>query len=62
MLHAHTLAARAVTANGNDCVTATATGATVALTLPSKRIGSALGFGGTLATLVWLGFKISLSQ
>ena len=25
-------------------------------------IAMALGFGGTLATLVWLGFKISLSQ
>ena len=24
-------------------------------------IAMALGFGGTLATLVWLGFKISLS-
>ena len=25
-------------------------------------IAMALGFGGTLATLVWLGFKISLSH
>jgi hypothetical protein len=25
-------------------------------------IAMALGFGGTLATLVWLGFRISLSK
>ena len=25
-------------------------------------IATALGFGGTLATLVWLGFNISLSH
>ena len=30
--------------------------------MKAAAIAMALGFGGTLATLVWLGFKISLSQ
>jgi hypothetical protein len=28
----------------------------------AHRLAGQIGFGGTLAALVWLGFKISLSQ